>query len=171
MRSNNYDSQGRKLCTGPMHGDNGAYLPRRKFGRHPDGKLLSQCRRCRALVMGRNPDNTLVPISEAMPFFLALAEYAGSATKAARMLGVPRQFYTRLKRARAVRGQIVKDAKKILFDAGIKAQTKPVGVDEFEWALFVRYPVKETEPDKQWWYFTGMEWVPRYGEEMLGDDF
>lgn len=121
--------------------------------------------------MGRDPNNTLVPISEAMPFFRALSDYTGGDGKAAQLLGVPRQFYSRLKRQRAVRGRIVKKAKRILFEAGVKAQTKPVGVDEFEWFLFVRYPVKETEPDKQWWYFTGMEWVPRYGEEMLGDDF
>jgi hypothetical protein len=32
-------------------------------------------------------------------------------------------------------------------------------------------PVDMTPPDAQWWHNTGMEWLPRYGEEMLGEDF
>jgi len=26
-------------------------------------------------------------------------------------------------------------------------------------------------PDKTWWHWTGVEWIPRYGAEMLGKDF
>lgn len=34
-----------------------------------------------------------------------------------------------------------------------------------------RQEVKMDEPDKFWWHFTGQEWLPRWGEEMLGKDF
>lgn len=33
------------------------------------------------------------------------------------------------------------------------------------------YPVDMTSPDNFWWHNTGQEWLPRYGEEMLGSDF
>lgn len=34
-----------------------------------------------------------------------------------------------------------------------------------------KWPVKDTTPDKTWWHWTGQEWLPRYGTEMLGKDF
>lgn len=37
--------------------------------------------------------------------------------------------------------------------------------------LAEREKVDTSPPDKTWWHHTGMEWVPRYGEEMLGDEF
>jgi hypothetical protein len=37
---------------------------------------------------------------------------------------------------------------------------------EFTWK-----PVDETPPDPVWWHHTGQEWLPRWGEEMLGSDF
>lgn len=32
-------------------------------------------------------------------------------------------------------------------------------------------PVDTSEPDKFWWHTTGMEVLPRWGAEMLGDEF
>lgn len=40
-----------------------------------------------------------------------------------------------------------------------------------EYHLMKLYPVKSSDPDPEWWHYTGQEWVPRYGEEMLGSDF
>lgn len=37
--------------------------------------------------------------------------------------------------------------------------------------LFARYPVKPRDGDKEWWVWAGTEWLPRYGSEMLGDEF
>ena len=37
--------------------------------------------------------------------------------------------------------------------------------------LAIIQPVDEGEPDKTWWHHTGQEWLPRYGEEMLGSEF
>lgn len=37
--------------------------------------------------------------------------------------------------------------------------------------LAERYPVSDAKPDPFWWHHTGQEWLPRWGEEMLGDEF
>jgi len=41
----------------------------------------------------------------------------------------------------------------------------------YEAYLAAKNPVDETPPDKFWWIDTGMGWLPRWGAEMLGDDF
>lgn len=47
------------------------------------------------------------------------------------------------------------------------------------WGLYLESIAKRSDeayqaipsPDPAWWVWTGMEWLPRYGDEMLGDDF
>jgi hypothetical protein len=44
------------------------------------------------------------------------------------------------------------------------------------WLTVLKYQAERnvvlpTDPDPTWWVHTGMEWVPRYGEEALGADF
>ena len=45
---------------------------------------------------------------------------------------------------------------------------KPPTVDL---ALYAAMKVKDPTPNLEWWWWTGQEWLPRYGEEMLGKDF
>lgn len=52
-----------------------------------------------------------------------------------------------------------------------KIRSHNIHLHSQEHHLFLITEVKSSEPDKSLWHFTGMEWVPRYGEEMLGSDF
>lgn len=52
-----------------------------------------------------------------------------------------------------------------------KKAGKPVRVTTIEEHLDKILPVKSDEHDPAWWHFTGQEWIPRWGSEMLGSDF
>jgi hypothetical protein len=53
-----------------------------------------------------------------------------------------------------------------------RAQAKPKsGFKLYDDYVAARNVAKPSEPDPQWWVHTGMEWLPRYGDEMLGSDF
>lgn len=139
----------KKLCTGPLHRD-GVWLPVWDFATSGNGKYLSQCRRCRATYQQRDPDNVLVPIEEARPIFEELARVLGGKLKACAALGVGPPFYSSLRKIKGVRGLKVKKAKKLL------AESRKL----------------HDQPIEDWWieYGTGYE-LPRFGAEVLGDDF
>lgn len=100
--------------------------------------------------MGRNPDNVFVDIEIARPIFERLAFFAGGRMAASALLGLPRGFFSTLKRSKNVRGERVRAAQKILDDN----------------------PTMYDMTREDWWVDAGSPAeIPRFGWEALGKDF
>lgn len=165
-----------------------------------EGKPLSRCIACLNHARGRDPETAgMVAVSEVEADFLKIQKRIGL-TEMCRRLGISTSFLYRIKQHQydkmlkrtAVRiWKLAADLERTgerRHPNDIRHGTAARGKDEMrtEWRrkLAISVPsnvmpdyyaaknqVDETPPDKIWWHNTGMEWLPRYGEEMLGDEF
>jgi hypothetical protein len=88
-----------KLCNGPLHGENGAWLPLRTFWTHKRGaragKPMSQCIACERVKRGRDPNSGLIEVDRVYFIFRELQYRLGKA-ETCRRLGISENLWYRL---------------------------------------------------------------------------
>lgn len=96
------NGQEQKLCNGPLHPEEGAWLPFRSFWTYKKGpradKLMSRCIECEKSARGRDPKQSgLIPISRVWWIFVEIRNRVGKA-EACRRIGVSHNMWMRAER-------------------------------------------------------------------------
>lgn len=88
-----------KLCNGPLHASEGAWLPLRAFWTFKSGpragKPVSRCAACSRVDRGRDPNSGLVPVGPVYFIFYEIQARIGKA-EACRRLGMSHNLWSRL---------------------------------------------------------------------------
>lgn len=161
------------------------------------GRPFSHCKQCEHLKRGVDPANSgFVSVAEGRAMANYVADRIGR-TEFLRRADLAQSFFARLEEyptmrmatlnrirrvyhaVRAAREQ--RAPNDIKYGAYLRGRAESrkrakAELDQGGWETYLAYvaernAAKSPEPDPKWWVNTGMEWVPRYGEEMLGSDF
>lgn len=121
-RYRTFDGEKQKLCNGPLHSEEGAWLREQSFWRHKNGKragkLMSRCIECEKTARGRHPRTSgFIPVSSVWWIFREIVSRVGKA-EGCRLIGISQNMWFRAERGvyRNMRRETARKAIVVLHD-------------------------------------------------------